>query len=172
MKEKLIIMGIAPCLEDDLAAIVKKYDEYDFMAIGVDCSDRVAFDIRHAASYHSNEFEQFRLRRSRIGGNLDYITHSHEAPCDQKWPLVAPSPHSGSSAFLGAQAGVGMGYKKIILCGCPMTGANNDPNKKERYDTFQKGWIKFVDMLQGRVRSMSGWTKEFLGAPTEEWLNG
>lgn len=163
-------MGIAPCLEEDLAAI-KDHDLYDFMAIGLDCSDRVSFDIQHATSYHTNEFVQFEERRRKIGGNLSYITHSHQAPCDRLWPLVAPSPHSGSSAFLGAQAGVGMGYKKIILCGCPMTGANHDPKNKERYEVFQAGWIKFKDMLQGKVRSMSGWTKEFLGCPTEEWLN-
>jgi len=127
-------------------------------------------DIKHTASYHSQEFVQFKVRRQRANGNLDYTTHSHQQPADVIWPLVAPSPLSGSSAFLGCQVAVGLGYKKIILCGCPMIGSNQS-GKKRRYETFQLGWIKFAPIvLEGKVRSMSGWTKEFLGCPTEEWL--
>ena len=163
-------MGIAPCLEEDLAQ-VKDHEIYDFMAVGLDCSDRVLFDIQHACTYHTEEFEQFKLRRQKISGNLDYQTHSHKQPADRIWPLVAPSPFSGSSAFLGCQAAVGMGYKKIILCGCPMQGKNLINEKTQAYDAFQQGWIKYAPGMFGdKVKSMSGFTMSLLGYPTEEWL--
>jgi hypothetical protein len=183
MKDRIIILGIAPCLEEDLASV---RDEclYDFMAIGLDCSDRIKFDIQHAATYHTVEFIQFAERRRAAGGNLDYKTHSHEATVpgsgpdggivltvDYVWPLVDPSPFSGSSSFLGAQAAVGLGYKKIILCGCPMSGKNLITPSTHDYDNFQQGWMRHVNKLESKVRSMSGWTKEFLGFPDEEWLN-
>jgi hypothetical protein len=65
-----------------------------------------------------------------------------------------------------------MNYGKVVLCGCPMQGDNLTPGKKTRYDTFQKGWAKHYDKLQGKVRAMSGFTKELLGEPTEGWLYG
>jgi hypothetical protein len=171
MNRLLAIMGIAQCLEDDLANL-PEYEPYDYMAIGVDCSDRIMFDIHHAATYHPREFDEFHIRRKKIGGNLDYYTHSHDKPADYVWPLVGHTPYSGSSSFLGAQAAVGLGYQKIILCGCPMTGANENPNKKTVYNIFQKGWVRHAPtVLQGKVRSMCGWTAEFLGYPDEDWLN-
>lgn len=181
MKEKIIILGIAQCLEQDLGEICfGRAEDFDFLAVGLDCSDRVLFDIQHAASYHPEEFPEFYARRKKIGGNLDYKTHSHETGKGRKgeviftpdyiWPLIDRHPFSGSSSFLGAQASIALGYKKIILCGCPMSGPNILAPKKSAYDTFQKGWIKHVDKLEGKVRSVSGWTKDFLGYPSKEWL--
>jgi hypothetical protein len=164
-------MGIAPCLESDLETLQMTAGGvlFDYMAIGVDCSDRVCFDIQHVASYHTSEFEIFKTRRKKIGGNLDYKTHSHEGNVDYVWSLVDKSPYSGSSSFLGAQAAVGMGYDRIVLCGCPMQG-NNNSKSKAKYERFQVGWKKYGHLLQGKVRSMSGWTKEYFGPATKEWL--
>jgi len=184
MNDIIIVIGIAPCLEEDLFNITSSsLYLFDYMAIGVDCSDRVLFDIQHAASYHPDEFIEFKKRRKSIGANLNYETHSHmngrlnkgnntfeEVLVNHIWPLVAKHPYSGSSSLLGCQAAIGLGYNKVIMCGCPMTGQN--PNKKSHYyDVFQQGWIKFAPSMFGnKVKSMSGWTKEFLGCPTEEWL--
>lgn len=170
MKEKILIMGIAPCLEEDLKAIESR-DLYDYMAVGLDCADRVLSPIQHMATYHTEELGQFYERRKKAELNLDYKTHSHQPPADCVWPLVARSPFSGSSAFLGCQASIGLGYKKIILCGCPMQGKNLIKSKVHDYDKFQKGWIKFAPSMFGdKVKSMSGFTKELLGFPTKEWL--
>jgi hypothetical protein len=37
-------------------------------------------------------------------------------------------------------------------------------------DSFTIGFMKSVPHFAGRVRSMSGWSKELLGAPSVEWL--
>lgn len=173
MKPFGCVLGIAPCLEEDLSKmfLMVKQDDVDFMGIGLDCSDRVLFEVRYFATYHTNEFPELKARRQRVGGNTDYSTHSHQQPADRIWPLVAPSPYSGSSSFLGTQVLVGLGYSKIILCGCPMQGSNCNPGKRERYDNFQKGWTKYAkNMFQGKARSMSGFTADLLGYPTREWI--
>jgi hypothetical protein len=177
MRDKIVVLGIAPCLEEDLQnlSVIIPIEEFDKMAVGLDCSDRVLFDIQHAASYHSEEFGAFKLRRAAAGGNLNYIAHSHRPPADCLWPLVAKSPLSGSSAFLGVQAAIGFGYKKVVLCGCPMQGVNfvgARTKKPTTYNRFQEGWKKFApNMFGDKCRSMSGWTKDFLGSPSKEWLN-
>lgn len=180
MKRKAIVLGIAPCLEEDLFKI-ENLEMFDFFAVGVDCSDRVRFDIQHACSYHPHEFIDFRSRRAAIGGNLDYKTHSYKngivpqtsqiVKVDYIWPLVAKHPESGSSAFLAAQAAIGMGHEQVVLCGCPLVGSNQAKPKAEGYQVFQAGWVKYARLLEGKVRSMSGWTREFLGAPDNEWLS-
>lgn len=180
-----IVIGIAPCLEADLQSLWMEFPGvlFDYMAIGLDSSDRFTLDIQHVATYHPGELLQFKLRRSLIGGNLSYETHAQENGVnpetrekiivDHIWPLVDKSPYSGSSAFLGTQACVGMGYQKIVLCGCPLEGKNMIDPKASGYNAFQKGWQKYApEMFEDKVRSMSGWTKEFLGAPTKEWLRG
>lgn len=187
MKKVIVVFGIAPCLENDLEELSKliDLDSCDFMAVGLDAATRLTgranmkqfsrlLIIHHMATYHLEDLDEFRNRRQIAGGNLDYKTHTHEQDkhsVDYQWPLVAPSPLSGSSSFLGAQASVGLGYKKIVLCGCPLIGVNLLVSAVRYYDLFQKGWIKYADKLEGKVRSMSGWTCEFLGCPDEKWLN-
>jgi len=179
MKEKIVIFGIAPCLEEDVENLAKilDLDSCDFMAVGLDAVTRLSGrPIQHMATYHVEELSQFRLIRQKNQENLNYKTHSHKQPkngeqADYIWPLVARSPFSGSSSLLGCQAAIGLGYKKIILCGCPMQGLNNRMKRPTSYDKFQKGWVKFAPQMFGdKVRSMSGWTREFLGCSTEEWL--
>lgn len=160
MKQKMIILGTAPCLESDLAAI-KNHDEYDFLAVGLDCADRYLGRIEHAVSYHPKEFGDFRKRREKVGGNLDYETHTHCMPelGHRVWPYHPPS---GSSAMLGIEVAMGLGYQKIICAGVAL---NEKP-----YNRFQKGWYDRVDKIRDKVRAMSGFPMELIGAPTDEWL--
>jgi len=164
MKKKIIIMGIAPCLEEDLAAILN-HENYDFMAIGLDCSDRYLGRIQHVATYHAYELPEFKERRERAGGNLDYLTHAIEPYglwVNHIWPYRRPS---GTSALLGVQAAMQLGYKMIIVAGCPLT----DDRYTVRWDTH-RGWTSQFEEIKDKVRSMSGWTRGLLGAPTPEWL--
>jgi predicted O-methyltransferase YrrM len=60
-----------------------------------------------------------------------------------------------------------MGYRRIILAGCPLSG---DAPAGNPYEEFRAGWIMRKGELIGTVRSLSGWTRDFLGAPMEAWL--
>ena len=166
MNNDLIIMGSAPCLEDDLSKIPQ--GTWGYMAIGLDAVDRYSGRIEYMATYHPADITEARFKRARARGNTTYkvISHEQKDGVDIVHPYKAPS---GSSALLGVLAGIKLGYQKIILCGCPLEDEKKD-GKNKNYQQFRKGWQAHLDEYIGKVRSMSGWTREFLGYPTDEWL--
>lgn len=164
----LIITGSAPCVIDDLTAMAMDDSAADFMAIGLDAVDKYRWPIKYVATYHPAEIFEIRKRRETLVGQVDFAIISHEQHEHVEIFIGEYWTPSGSSALLGVQAALAMGYRRIILCGCPLAGKND---KGGSYESFRKGWEARVKELDGRVRSMSGWTRDFLGAPTEEWLN-
>lgn len=86
---------------------------------------------------------------------------------------------AGSSGLFGVRCAL-ESHKKIILCGVPMDESPysmtpNIPglsmgNFQSHVNAYRRGWVKSHALLKDQVRSMSGWTREMLGAPTEEWL--
>jgi len=164
-KNILIIIGSAPCALQDIAAVPRLCD-FDYLAVGLDAVDRYDCPVKYVATYHPAEIDQIRRRREAFGGNMDYLLISMERRPGVD--IVEPfEPPSGSSALLGTLAAIRLGYKRIILCGCPLTGKNAAGGD---YENFRKGWAAKGSKLQDRVRSMSGWTAEFLGKPTDEWM--
>jgi len=163
----LLITGSASNVLADIAA-VPRLRGFDFLAVGLDAVDRYEWPIKYVATYHPAEIGKIRERRQSIGGNLDYKTISMEARPGVD--IIEPfRPPSGSSSLLGALAAIRLGYRRIVLCGCPLTGKNAAGGD---YENFRKGWEARVSELGDRVHSMSGWTAEFLGRPTDEWMLG
>lgn len=172
----LIIIGSAPCVHDDLCSFICPISvndmgllniEFDFMAIGLDAVDKYLWSLKYVATNHQEDIPAIRQRRLEAHGNLDYqlISFNPGPGVDIVQPL---GPVSGSSAILGALAGITLGYTKIVLCGCPLTGNAPEGNP---YEPFRPGWIAQYLAVKGKVKSMSGWTQELLGEPTEEWLS-
>ncbi len=183
--DKLIIIGSAPCVLIDLSAI-PDHARFDFMLIG--SGSPATLNIRHLAYHasHENDFDAIRKRRKSNGLNIDFETFSNNphpgvdhvfpeltapvCPKDCRPPKFGPKDprnhhhYSGSSALLGVKIALRLGYRKIILAGVPLNEGH--------YAHFQIGWTWIADLLKCcPVRSMSGFTRELLGAPTEEWLN-
>ena len=188
MNEKakiLVIIGAAPCCVDDIAAFSSIYDGHlpmysydsnpvgcDFMLIGLDSVEKILWPIKYFATYHPSEIEMSMERRAKAGGNTDCLVIAHQQhPAKEGHDLVNMiipcEPPSGSSSLLGVLAGIKYGYKKIILCGCPLTGKND---KEYDYAHFRAGWTAKMKEIKDVTRSMSGWTMEQLGAPTAEWM--
>lgn len=71
-----------------------------------------------------------------------------------------------------------LGFDGVILAGVPIdaAGGANDPESlmadAERVARYRPEWLKALPEIGVRVRSLSGWTRELLGAPTSEWLAG
>lgn len=173
-KRILIITGSSADVREDLAALPVSVYGYpcEYMAIGLDAVDRYDWPIRYVATYHPEEIPTIRRRRESVG-NTDYAVIAQEAHpgvsiCIRDWWKGQKTRQSGSSALLGVQAALGLGYRKMILCGCPLVGVNADKNS---YSVFRFAWETHLPTIRDHVRSMSGWTRELLGAPTEEWIN-
>lgn len=162
MQTILIIIGSAPCVGADLAAIPTQAAA-DYMLIGLDSMDKYPGRAAYMATLHPDEIPECLQRRSQAGGNIDFreIIAHEEAPGVTM--IVPHTPPSGSSALLGVLAAIQIGYRRIILAGCPL--------QDQKYQEFHPGWQAHLARYIGKVRSMSGWTKDFLGYPTEEWLH-
>jgi len=79
----------------------------------------------------------------------------------------------GSSGLIGALVGLQVGGTRVVLAGIPLSaeGRQYDTGKTwDEAEVYHGAWIRAMDRLLGKVRSMSGWTAEQLGAPTAEWL--
>ncbi|MCK9362134.1 MAG: hypothetical protein M0P74_00805 [Syntrophales bacterium] len=164
----LIITGSHADVLLDIAA-VPRCCNYDFMAIGLDAVDKYAWPVKWCATYHLADIPQIIERRTKLIGRVDFEIICHEKNENVAMAIADWWKPSGSSALLGVQAALLLGYERIILCGCPLTGRNE---KSTDYSTFRDGWKERTKELAGCVRSMSGWTRDFLGSPDEQWLIG
>ena len=181
MEKALIIIGSAPCVLDDIEAALSLLQPFafrlsphalppDFMAIGLSAVDKYHRPIKYMATYHPAEIPEIKKRREAAGGNTDYLVISHERKPGVD--ILEPfEPPTGSSSHLGALAAIRLGYKKIILCGCPMTG-HSPTHSGCDYEIFRLGWTAKLAKVQPFTRSVSGWTRELLGEPTELWIKG
>ncbi len=182
MNKVMVIIGAASGWLVDLRGLQNICKNFDVTAIGLDCA---YYDhIDYFATYHIEDIKPYYRKRKNLGLNLDYKVVSHTDDYIKynkektfrkldleglRVDIVIPyKKPSGSSALLGVFLALKLGYEKIVLCGCPMQGIIVKTNSK--YDLFQKGWIPNKDMVMNKVKSMSGWTKEFLGEPTKEWI--
>jgi hypothetical protein len=192
----LIIIGSAPCVGEDLAVLDQlmiilrqAQDERNdwahhersahpepvegciYMLIGLDSVDKFLGPVQYLVTFHPDDLPACLQRRAAAGGNTDYKVISHldreKHQPGVTYPLVdivhPYEPPTGSSSLLGVLYAIKLGYQRIILAGCPLD--------VKPYITFQKGWQAHLDKYVGKVRSLSGWTREFLGYPTEEWLD-
>ena len=109
-------------------------------------------------------------------------THSFASPSsvrhreiDLFWDISFPG---GTSGMFGCYIGLAMGYSKIILAGIPMDGTGHffDPPWVGTVELTQDAekivWTQAANgLFRGRVKSMSGNTRKWLGEPTEDWIN-
>jgi len=166
MNEVIAIIGRAPCWSADFKSLTAMVPEVDVMTVGKDCE--YAGHVDFFATYHPADIPVYFTKRKSSGQNTDYKVICHVNEENRPADLVFRYEHpSGSSALLGTQAAIYLGYKKIVLCGCPLEGVNE---QNYSYTSFQKGWVKHKAGLENKVRSMSGWTAKFLGQPDLEWL--
>ncbi len=80
---------------------------------------------------------------------------------------------SASSGIYAAKIALGDGYSKVILAGVPLDGKLGHFTRGKPWaqvDSFNNGFNKSVPHMMGKVKSMSGKTRDVLGAPTKEWL--
>lgn len=79
----------------------------------------------------------------------------------------------GSSGLFAVKVALrDLGHDKVIAAGVPMTATPHffDTGRWAERNSFIEGWQSHASEIKPRVRSMSGWTRELLGAPSKQWL--
>lgn len=89
---------------------------------------------------------------------------------------VKPKWHGSSGLYAAQIALEELGFDGVILAGCPMDAAagalcqHSEMGDPTKVDRFKPEWARALPEISGRIRSMSGWTRDLLGAPSGEWL--
>lgn len=184
--KKLIICADAACVWEDLEAFgcasyagrgsVKK-EGWDFLTVNK-LVETFPGAIEHC---YSNEPS---LLRSFIGARRNEYekefprpanTHSCNEGAKWRWPWGG----HGTSGLGAVLVGLGLGYDQIVLCGMPLDDGphNGEPHwracrfkSKEAagsVDDDRDGhWKRAIQLaFDGKVKSMSGRTKNWLGSP-------
>lgn len=184
---RLVILGNSRNVWDDLDKIDTAGADTMVMGFGA----FIVKDFRHAVSMHSEIIGHFNDLRYHgpLRKQPQPIWHGHR----DKGVLphtVAPKPASyipwnlhkpfGYHAMYAARVGICLGYEEIILCGCPLDNAGcwweppadiynanaYHPRPYTQEESSIKAWRD--ENLKGKVFSMSGATREILGAPPRE----
>ena len=181
--KSVLICGSARCLWDDITKL-GPFDG-DLMAInyaGMFLHKRP----QHWVSIHAECFQwMLPLMPDNVYSPQGVMvrrieTHSHRA-CRgviHVWPKIVVRPGNGSSSLAGIRVALAMGYEQAILAGIPLDGSGHfydppaglqtDPDYDFRYDyaSYLAPWVSAArDEFNGRVKSLSGKTRELLGAP-------
>lgn len=145
--------------------------------------------IDHWVSFHANLFGKWAATRAanhlpppaRCWAALYKGHRMHDDDAVQPAPFSYVATVGGSSGFMAIQVALDkLGCDRVVLAGVPMTadaghlaGASTEKELAGRWEEasrYWRTWEERMDWLQGRVRSMSGRTRDTLGAPTREWL--
>jgi hypothetical protein len=131
----------------------------------------------HAACYDVGRVDLYRALRKARYNHADFVTHSVGEPADVVWQVRSVA--SSLSGNFSAVIGIAMGYGRIVLCGCPEDNSGHywdsldtHPHNDFEVTRIHYHWTDHAALFKGKVRSMSGWTREFFGYPTEDWLTG
>lgn len=82
----------------------------------------------------------------------------------------------GTSGLYAAQIALEeLEVERVILAGVPILPEARSlygpgPWSEEHVDQYRAGWLKAFPRIVGRVRSVSGWTRDLLGYPSTDWL--
>lgn len=127
------------------------------------------------ATLHPERFWCWQRKRSLKGLNEDYVAVAHKDHANTRIDRIQNEFWSGTSGlYLCQVALLLMGYDKVIACGMPLSdGPHYFDNKPwEAAQPYRRGWKEAFGQreVRGRIKSMSGWTRELCGEPTREWL--
>jgi hypothetical protein len=188
--KNLVVVGDGHCVWDDLERFGCRVDHrrgsvgkigWDFLTVNkiVEVFPGV---VEHAYSNEAMLLNKFiAARRSEYEFGPVRNTHSCTDGAQHRWPWHG----HGTSALGAVLAGLGMGYEQIVLCGIPLDDGHHNGEPHWRRTKFMSSeacgpagsgpegmdeyWKKAkVLAFEGRVKSMSGRTKLWLGAPAEK----
>jgi hypothetical protein len=181
-----LVIGGAGCVWSDVEAAL---DLGDFDGV-VACNDAGAVwtgPLTAWVSLHPEKFGRWLAVRRKRGLPEPEAIYGHEEArthCPRLSPEITGFPalrFAGQSAcgssglFALKVALIDLGFDRAVLCGVPMRAEDGHFFTSTAWGDCQHhraAWGQALPMIGDRARSMSGWTRELLGAPTAAWIEG
>lgn len=184
----LLITGDGKLLRHDIAEFLEWDKKHDVMCIGKS-GKAYPGTIQHYADIDAEEGKWVSENLCKAyPGKVNGVVTRHtlgEVPWfDACWDLVGnPWPDEdvmwhGSTSFFALLVGLEMGYKRIVLAGCPLDSNGHWCFPGEKYGPRWTGatyqvWFEFTkDPRAQQARSMSGYTKILLDKPNRGFFDG
>jgi hypothetical protein len=165
-----LVLGGAECVFDDLEAALD-LGEYQ----GICGANHIGIAYPGVFDFWCTVHEEMmpawiNARKRRGHPPHKAVIRGHEVP--NKFPGQTETASSGIFALKVAL--VDMGFDRAVLCGVPLS-----PMGHFYYETdwseahhYHQGLREALPAIRNRARSMSGHTRDVLGAPTADWVNG
>lgn len=171
---RALILGGANTLEADRAAALALFEPDLIIA-----SNHAARDepgrVDAWATMHSELLPRWiRERKAAERPPAGQYWHARHRPCLVEGARPIES-WGGSSGLLCVAVAFQLGCTHIVLAGVPMVKTNRHYDDERPWleaRQYWPSWERRRAQMQGRVKSLSGWTRDLLGGPTEEWLDG
>lgn len=177
-----LVVGCAEGVWEDVEE-ARKLGDYDAFYVCKMAGIQWDEGFFHWMTLHPEFMAGYKEERKKLGlpdsyevtGPLKEECGMHGAhPLDRRvsyrWPEMTSS---GSTGLFAVKVALDTdGHHGIVLAGVPMTSTNHFLRGKPwpHRDSFIPAWEKAQARIKDRVRSVSGWTREMLGAPTREWV--
>lgn len=193
----LLVVGSAPCLHEDIAKAKAIYPDAHVMLVNGACvavedAEHVLSGHRekaeHFAAARRTVFPDAKPWRLHVNGHkLDTHRKAETPSVTDFWDKSMST--GATSIGKGVRIGFAMGYHPIVICGAPMDGSGYFPGEsvagvqikhdcrrvgdaaQQNHRTIVGYRDKFARLAKtefaGRVFSMSGFTRECLGSPTD-----
>jgi hypothetical protein len=185
----LVVCGDAHGVWTDLEAFGCRSDEpprgkvrkdgWDFLVVNK-LVETFPGNIEHCYSNEPKLLHKFiDARRSEYTREFNPPANTHSCNEGAKWRW--PWGGHGTSGLGAVLVGLGLGYEQIVLCGLPLDNGphNGEPHWRRtgfasseacgprgNVNGMNSHWKRAIELgFDGKVRSMSGRTKEWLGAP-------
>lgn len=170
-----LILGGADCLQADREAALKLFTP-DYIVATNEAGRDYAGELDVWVTMHPEKIQGWlkeRAKAGRLPAKALWKPQHRNGPTGLEMRGI---PSWGGSSGLLACAGVKLALEcRGVLAGCPMTIEGShywDKNHRPWGEAprYWDNWIRFYPQIRDCIRSMSGKTKELLGAPTREWL--
>lgn len=173
-------MGSANTLDDDRDRAFQLFEETGRMPDMIVACNHAARDwsgrLDHWVTMHPELFPLWLHARRRLNSpDPGQLWAARHRPVPDGLDVKPVESWGGSSGLLCVTVALQLGAQRIVLAGVPMRKTarhyDNDQHWQEARG-YWPAWERLEPRLQGKVKSMSGWTADLLGMPTEDWLRG
>lgn len=174
-----LVLGGADCVWDDLRALEAMAGPWPGTVVAVNTIGALwPHRLDHWATLHPEKMGLWIEARAENGHPPGFTIWAHEL---DRWhskrgrelvDRTLPVPmKTGSSGLFAVDVARAVGCERVVLCGVPMT-ASPHFGRSEAWPEADRYWPRWVERLAelSSVRSMSGRTRDLLGAPSPGWL--
>jgi hypothetical protein len=175
MKKSALVLGGANNLHEDMAEALKLFKPAVLIATNNAGRDHQG-PLDHWCSMHPDKLGNWVKERRKAGRpDAGTLWRPRHRPTPQGLDMQAVPSWGGSSGLLAVTVALlALECDKVVLVGVPLERERAHYDDKRVWveaDRYRSAWQRYLHAMSNKVKSMSGWTRQLLGAPDVEWFN-